>query len=497
MTDTVAVGETFSDDFQGTQPLFWANWLTYGRGQISRPKLLFACVACDLAIVFLAGMGLYPHALGSALDAFVVAAICASASIATVALMSMNWTYTVRSLPNVMPQSLKAVYALSLVFCVGVGAISLAGFVPPESKWILPWLVISAALVALSRLALNALMRQWAEQGRLVRRAVLVGGGDEASSIIEQLERSPTRSTEILGIFDDRDESRSPDAVNGKAKLGCFEQLAGFCRSSCVDLLIVTVPLRAEDRLLAILKQVLQMPVEVRIAGVGSKLRFAPDSYRMVDGVPMLPVMDRPLNDWDRAIKNLEDRILGTLLLIAALPVMAVCALLVRLSSKGPVLFKQKRHGFNNELIEIYKFRSMYTDKTDAAADKLVTKDDPRVTPIGALLRKTSLDELPQLLNVVRGEMSIVGPRPHATQAKAGDSLYRDVVTSYCARHRMKPGITGWAQINGWRGETDTHDKIKRRVDHDLDYINRWSLWFDLYIILRTPLALLNAKNAY
>ena len=172
-------------------------------------------------------------------------------------------------------------------------------------------------------------------------------------------------------------------------------------------------------------------------------------------------------------------------------------ALAVKLESKGPVIFRQKRYGFNNELIEVFKFRSMYTDRCDASAAKLVTKDDPRVTRVGRFIRKTSLDELPQLFNVLLGQLSLVGPRPHATQAKAADALYETVVDGYFARHKVKPGITGWAQINGWRGETDTRDKLEQRVKHDLEYIDRWSMGFDLYIILKTPLVLLKGENAY
>ena len=177
---------------------------------------------------------------------------------------------------------------------------------------------------------------------------------------------------------------------------------------------------------------------------------------------------------------------------------MALVALAIKLDSRGPVFFKQKRYGFNNELIEVYKFRSMYVDQCDATAAKLVTKGDPRVTRIGRFIRKTSLDELPQLINVVlKGNLSLVGPRPHAIHAKAASKLYNDVVDGYFARHRVKPGITGWAQINGWRGETDTPEKIQRRVEHDLYYIENWSVLFDLYILAATPFSLLNSEHAY
>jgi lipopolysaccharide/colanic/teichoic acid biosynthesis glycosyltransferase len=162
------------------------------------------------------------------------------------------------------------------------------------------------------------------------------------------------------------------------------------------------------------------------------------------------------------------------------------------------VLFKQKRYGFNNELVEVYKFRSMYVEQTDANASRLVTKGDPRVTRVGRFIRKTSLDELPQLLNVVMvGNLSLVGPRPHAVNAKAEEQRYDEAVDGYFARHRVKPGITGWAQINGWRGETDTYEKIQRRVEHDLYYIENWSVLFDLYILFKTPFSLLKTENAY
>ncbi|MGA9089479.1 MAG: sugar transferase, partial [Bradyrhizobium sp.] len=173
--------------------------------------------------------------------------------------------------------------------------------------------------------------------------------------------------------------------------------------------------------------------------------------------------------------------------------------LAIKLDSKGPVFFKQKRYGFNNDLIEVYKFRSMYTDKTDASAAKLVTKDDPRVTKVGRFIRKTSLDELPQLINVAfKGNLSLVGPRPHAVQGKLQSRLFDEAVDGYFARHRVKPGITGWAQINGWRGEVDSEEKIQKRVEFDLYYIENWSVLFDLYILLKTPLALMTKnQNAY
>ena len=197
-------------------------------------------------------------------------------------------------------------------------------------------------------------------------------------------------------------------------------------------------------------------------------------------------------------MKWLFDKIVSALALIALSPVMVLVALAIKLDSRGPVLFKQKRYGFNNEMIEVYKFRSMYVDKCDATASKLVQKGDPRVTKVGAFIRKTSIDELPQLINVVfKGNLSLVGPRPHAVHAKAENRLYDEAVDGYFARHRVKPGITGWAQVNGWRGETDTLRKMVYRVEHDLHYIDHWSIGFDLWILVLTVVRGIAGKNAY
>jgi exopolysaccharide biosynthesis polyprenyl glycosylphosphotransferase len=240
------------------------------------------------------------------------------------------------------------------------------------------------------------------------------------------------------------------------------------------------------------------LPIDIRLSAHMAKLRLRPRAYSYIGSVPVLDLFDKPIADWDLVMKWIFDKVVGVSMLILLSPLLLVTALAVKLDSRGPVLFRQKRFGFNNDLVEVFKFRSMYVDQLDQGATKLVTKGDPRVTRVGRLIRKTSLDELPQLLNVVfYGNLSLVGPRPHALQAKAADRLYDQVVDGYFARHRVKPGITGWAQIHGWRGETDTQEKIQKRVEHDLYYIENWSLLLDLWIILKTPLSLLANKNAY
>jgi exopolysaccharide biosynthesis polyprenyl glycosylphosphotransferase len=214
-------------------------------------------------------------------------------------------------------------------------------------------------------------------------------------------------------------------------------------------------------------------------------------------GVPMLRILDKPVSGWAALTKYCMDYTLGSLFLVLSLPIILTAAICIKLESRGPIFFRQQRYGFNSQLIDIFKFRTMYVDQTDAAADKLATRDDPRITKVGAFLRRFSLDELPQLFNVLRGEMSVVGPRPHALRAKAGGKLYKDVIDEYAVRYKVKPGITGWAQVNGWRGNTETERDLIGRIEHDLHYIEHWSIPLDLSIIMRTVTAVIGGKNSY
>jgi len=363
--------------------------------------------------------------------------------------------------------------------------------------WLAIWFVAGIATLLIERAVMSVIVSRSTRSGRLRRRAVIVGGGARADELIKALEATNDSGIRICGIFDDRGDDRSPAQVSGFVKLGTIAELASFARSANIDLLIVSLPYTAEERLLHILRQLWVLPVDIRLAAHLNKLRFRPRAYSYIGAVPFFDITDRPLKDWAPVLKSIEDRVLASLALVIAAPLMALVALAVKLESPGPVLFRQYRYGFNNELIEVFKFRSMYVEAADATASELVTRNDPRVTGVGRFIRKTSLDELPQLFNVLVGDLSLVGPRPHATSAKAADRLYSDVVDGYFARHRVKPGITGWAQVNGWRGETDTREKIVRRVEHDLYYIENWSVLFDLYILAITPLSLLNTDQAY
>jgi Undecaprenyl-phosphate glucose phosphotransferase len=431
-------------------------------------------------------------------DFYYVATVLAG-SILAVALIQMTGGYSVTALKNPRGHIGKIVIAWTLVFAAFAVAAFLAKLGEEYSRvWFGSWYLTGLAAIIGLRIGGAKIIRDWIRSGRLERRAVIVGGGAPTEALIRAIVAQHDNDIRICGIFDDRGDDRSPRSVAGYPKLGTISELVAFGRIAKIDLLIISLPITAENRLLEVFKQLWVLPVDIRLSAHTNKLHFRPRSYSFIGSVPFLDVADKPIADWDYIAKSLFDHIVGGLILLLALPVMAAVAVAIKLDSKGPVLFRQKRYGFNNELIEVYKFRSMYTDMSDAAAAKLVTKDDPRVTRVGRFIRKTSLDELPQLFNVVfKGDLSLVGPRPHALQAKADSRLYDEVVDGYFARHRVKPGITGWAQINGWRGETDTAEKIQQRVSHDLYYIENWSVLFDLKILAMTPIRLLKSENAY
>ena len=407
--------------------------------------------------------------------------------------------YHVQAFRSPGSECTRMLIAWSLLFLVAAAIAffaRLGGFY--SRVWLAGYYVVGLIALVGFRLCLYGLVRHWTREGRLDRRAVVVGGGVPGETLIEALGRQQDCDVRIIGLFDDRGEDRAPAVCAGQQKLGTVDDLVEFARLTRVDLVIFSMPISAESRILQMLKKLWVLPVDIRLSAHSNKLRFRPRSYSYIGNVPVLDVFDKPLADWDVVMKWLFDRLGGGVLLLFAAPVMAAIALAIKLDTRGPIFFRQKRYGFNNELIEVFKFRSMHAAQCDATASRLVSKGDPRVTRVGRLIRKASLDELPQLINVVlKGNLSLVGPRPHAVHAKAEDRLYDEAVDGYFARHRVKPGITGWAQIKGWRGETDSQEKIQRRVEHDLYYIENWSVLFDLYILAMTPLALAKAENAY
>jgi Undecaprenyl-phosphate glucose phosphotransferase len=395
-----------------------------------------------------------------------------------------------------------AVLRVALIWCGALAALTVAdGLLGLDSRFsrdfMKLWLVGGLAFLVLER-ALVGLWTRWlTRRGCLDRYAVIVGGGPMAEMLLETLSRQPLNDLRILGLFDDRGDARSPDVIAGYPKLGTVDDLLVFARHVGIDQVIFALPVSAEGRILAMLRKLWVLPVDIRLAAHANRLRFRPRAYSFIGAAPMFDLLDKPLSDGALFFKSAFDRVVGGLLLIACAPLMACIALAVRLTSRGPAIFRQERLGFNNERIVVLKFRTLHQDQCDPAARRLVTRDDPRVTPLGRLLRRSSLDELPQLINVARGELSLVGPRPHVVGGRAGDQDYEKAVDGYFARHRVKPGVTGWAQIHGWRGETDTLEKIQRRVEYDLNYIENWSMLLDLYILALTPFALVFGANAY
>ncbi|MEO1746683.1 MAG: undecaprenyl-phosphate glucose phosphotransferase [Pseudomonadota bacterium] len=407
-------------------------------------------------------------------------------------------TYTIRAIRNTTPNIPRIGMAMVAVF----SSLALLAFFAKVSEdysrvWFGSWFLGSLAALLVLRIIMNWRVRRWARNGTIERRAVIVGGGDNAEKLIRALERQPDNDIRICGVFDDRADDRSPPIVAGYPKLGNIEQLVSFTRRARIGMLIVSLPLTAEDRVLRMLKKLWVLPVDIRLSAHAHRLRFRPRTYSYVGAVPMFDIFDRPIRDWDSVAKRIFDIVFSLFFIITLSPIMLAAAIAVKVTSKGPVFFVQKRHGFNNETIHVIKFRSMYTEQQDLTARNAVTKNDPRVTPVGRFIRKTSIDELPQFFNALRGDLSLVGPRPHAMHAQTRDKLYGEVVDGYFARHRVKPGVTGWAQINGWRGEIDADEKIKKRTEFDLYYIENWTLLFDLKILFLTPFRLLNTENAY
>lgn len=374
------------------------------------------------------------------------------------------------------------------------------GFVLKQSSqfsrvWSVLWFGGAFAVMTSIRVAFWLVIRRWMAQGRLVRRIAVVGGGHHGQRLIDAIRRCGDASVQIIGVFDDRGE-RVGDEIAGFRKMGTVQDLLAYSRRNRVDEVIVALPWSAEARVMQVLADLRAVSSDIRLAPDLIGLRLTGTSYCRMGDLPLLEVFRMPFTDWRLVTKSLEDLLLASVILVLVAPLWLIVALAIKFESPGPVLFRQRRYGLDGQLITVYKFRTMYDHLSDPRAERLTTRNDPRVTKVGAFLRRTSIDELPQLINVLRGEMSIIGPRPHPVAAKAGNRPYEEVVREYAARHRVKPGITGWAQVNGWRGETDSDEKIQKRVELDLFYIERWSLALDIKILFRTFSAL-TGKNAY
>ena len=460
------------------------------------PSLLIGAVLfLDLLLVAVAGFAIstLPDADGRPAPALIAFAtlICA----ATAGAMG---AYGHASLFGTRRASAHLVAGLALA----IGALMLAAqaFGSTEAIPVGPallWFAVGSPLLLVGRTATSLALRAAAERTR--QRAVLVGDGPQAARFVAAMQARQDRSLRLLGLVDDR----PPETVDaegshsGLPRIGSLQTLCAMIRRGEVDQVIFTLPWAAEERLLRLQTILADYPVDLRLAPDLAAYHGGSEHGLEAGKLRLLRLADRPMRGWAGAAKTVEDYVLALgALAVAAVP-MALIALAVRLGSPGPVLFRQRRTGFNGRDFFVFKFRTMYHEHADYEVQRQVQEGDPRVTRVGAILRRTSLDELPQIFNVLRGEMSFIGPRPHAPGTRAGGKLFEEVTDRYAARHRVKPGLTGLAQVRGYRGQTDTEEKLLLRVESDLEYIEKWSLWLDFVILLRTLLAVARMRNAH
>jgi putative colanic acid biosysnthesis UDP-glucose lipid carrier transferase len=355
---------------------------------------------------------------------------------------------------------------------------------------ILTWFAITPFVVIAAQLGLRRFAAFSALRGSITQGHIVVGANECGQRLAQRLQANPHLGT-FKGFFDDRLGDRLADLPDEQV-LGTMSDIAQYVRLNAVSNIYICLPIRAEERVLRLMEE---------LRDTTASVYFVPDIFMFdlmraqladIDGIPVVAVCETPFSGMNGVLKRASDIVLSTALISVLWPVMLVIALAVRMTSPGPVIFKQRRYGLYGERIFVYKFRTMTVceDRNVVQAQR----DDPRVTPLGRFLRKTSLDELPQLFNVLFGSMSLVGPRPHAV---AHNEEYRKLIDGYMLRHKVRPGITGWAQVNGFRGETESLDKMKRRVEYDLHYLRNWSLALDIAILFRTARLVVRDSNAY
>ena len=361
-----------------------------------------------------------------------------------------------------------------------------------DERVIVSWAAVTPLAIFTGRLLLPTLLPKLLAAEGLERVAVIAGAGHVGRNLAERIRETPFLGVRVAGFFDDRSGDRLDPEASGNM-LGSLEQLAEYAKTHRVDLIYVALPMASQPRIMKVLDE---------LHDTTASIYFAPDIFlfdliqaRMesIGGIPVLAICETPFHGVPALVKRASDIVIATAFLIAAAPLMLAIAAAIKLTSPGPAMFRQRRYGLDGREIVVYKFRTM-TVMEDGAVVRQASRNDNRITPLGAFLRRTSLDELPQFINVLQGRMSVVGPRPHAV---AHNEMYRKLIKSYMVRHKVRPGITGWAQVNGLRGETETLDKMKARIEYDLDYLRHWSLKLDLAIIWRTLFVVFRRQNAY
>lgn len=357
---------------------------------------------------------------------------------------------------------------------------------------ILTWIIATPFIMLIAYSVAKSILLVLFKTERFSRSAVVVGVNDLSRSLVNELSTDTQLNISFKGYFDDRKPERLGEIKHG-GTLGKFNELARYINEHKIDLIYFALPMVQEKRILSLLDGV---------RDTTASIYFVPDLFVFdliqarvddINGIPVMAVCESPFAGVTGLLKRLSDILFSSILLLLVSPLMLTIAICIKISMPGPVLFKQKRYGLDGEEINVYKFRTMNVSENDERVVQ-ATRNDPRITRLGAFLRKTSLDEMPQFFNVLQGRMSVVGPRPHAV---AHNEEYRKLIKGYMMRHKVKPGITGWAQVNGLRGETDTIEKMENRIKFDLDYLRHWSLGLDAMIIMRTVLMMFRDKNAF
>lgn len=411
--------------------------------------------------------------------------------IATLLGLSLSGTYGLsfsRSIHQHLVRALNGAGAGLLLLAVVLWSLSSA-----PGKYILPMALIWATIGSV-HIIYVMIMKRLFRAGHLSEKVIIIGATEKAEALIAQNRYSG--ELRVLGVFDDR-AGRTPERIENVPVLGGLDDLLLWDRLPEVDRIIVTISSEARERVLNLIDQLRVVPNRiVLMLDLAGFQPSEPGTFN-IGATPAAYVSGNVVNRRQRAVKRLTDIIFGLGLLAMFAPVMCLAALLIKLEDGGPVFFRQLRHGYNNELIRVWKFRSMRPDKAAALCISHQTvENDPRVTRIGRFIRVSSIDELPQLFNVLAGDMSLVGPRPHAVGMTAESTMVHDIVADYAHRHRAKPGLTGWAQIHGSRGPVHTHKDVRERVKLDMEYLKRSSFWLDLYIMLKTAPCLLGDRHA-
>ncbi|MEM9780996.1 MAG: undecaprenyl-phosphate glucose phosphotransferase [Pseudomonadota bacterium] len=446
--------------------------------------LILAGIACYATLIEFHPVTLEYYLFGIAFVTF-----------ATIVLLSRADMYEIDALMRPISRSdflIVAVVTAFLLFLTIVVSLKVQDIYP--RLWLVSAVIACVVSLVLMRVATSRVLKWMGHKGMIGRRVVVLGTGRQAEQFLRRITTIQPYFTQVEGVFAST-SGLDGTAVEGYPVLGGFDAMIAFVRRERIDDIVIALPWSEEKLVSDTMEALRELPINVSISTdlVGYRLAFRPVMGAATQ-LPVFEVVQRPISGWSFLLKALEDYVLTAMFLLMLSPLLITVAIAIKLDSRGPIFFKQKRLGFNNREFEIYKFRSMYHERPAESVTIQARKGDPRITRVGRIIRRTSIDELPQLLNVFDGTMSLVGPRPHAVDHNED---YGRRIRGYFARHKVKPGITGWAQVNGLRGETEQLGKMEARVNHDVFYAENWSLIFDLRILAQTIFVVLFQKNAY